>query len=180
MPSSFPVQRIKDKKLAKIYSQFKEKFYQKFRENLTLAGSQTNLARAIIGTELLLENRPVTQEEIEKVTKFQRSVISDTLKMLVDWKMVKVIKKPGDRKKYYMIVQSWDTRIINKFKLNQNYGVMIKKKIKNLMKKVGTSEENKALLVSLQDIHHSYDQFEQYFKLLEVKYLNIRLQGDKP
>ncbi|MFX0181914.1 MAG: hypothetical protein ACFE95_02430 [Candidatus Hodarchaeota archaeon] len=33
-----------------------------------------------------------------------------------------------------------------------------------------------SLIEFLQHIHYSYDQFEQYFKLLEVKFLNIRLK----
>ncbi len=169
-------QPIIDKKLALIYIQFKERFYQEFRENLTSAGYQTNLARTIIGTELLLENRPLNQEEIEKITKFQRSVVSDTLKRLVQWKMVEIIKIPGDRKKYYMMVLSWDARIINKFKLNQNYGIIIKKKVSQLIKKAQKNEKNTSLINSLQHVYNSYDQFEQYFKLLEVKYLNIRLK----
>ncbi len=43
-------------------------------------------------------------------------------------------------------------------------------------KKIDTGEDIKSLSVFFQDIYHSYEQFEQYFKLLEVKYLNIRLK----
>jgi DNA-binding transcriptional regulator GbsR (MarR family) len=179
LPTSVLIQQIGDKQLSKIYIQLKNKFYQKFRENLTSARSQTAIARTILGTELLLENRPLTQEELERATGFQRSTISDTLKSLLNMKMVQLIKKPGDRKKYYMIVQSWDTRTINRLRLNIGYAIEMKKGISDFIeiaKQIDTGEDIKSSLVFFQDIHHSYEQFELYFKLLEVKYLNIRLK----
>ncbi|MHA2224123.1 MAG: helix-turn-helix domain-containing protein [Candidatus Hodarchaeales archaeon] len=178
LPTSVSFQRIGDKQLSKIYVQLKNEFYKKFRENLTSARSQTAIARTILGTELLLENRPLTQEELERATGFQRSTISDTLKSLVNMKMVQIIKKPSDRKKYYMIVQSWDTRTINRLRLNIGYAIEMKKGISDFIeiaKQIDTGKDIKSLLVFFQDIHHSYKQFGQYFKLLEVKYLNIRL-----
>ncbi|MFX0152025.1 MAG: hypothetical protein ACFFAJ_14645 [Candidatus Hodarchaeota archaeon] len=178
-PSSFSDRRILDKQLAEIYIQLKNKFYRKFRENLTVARSQTELARTIIGTEMLLEQRPVTQKEIEEATNFQRSTISDTLKLLLKMKMIRLIKKPHDRKKYYLAIQSWDTRTINRFKLNINYANIMKDKINNLIKRIeltNTIDEKNSLIDFLQHIHYSYNQFEQYFKLLEVKFLNIRLK----
>ena len=173
------IQPIEDKQLSQIYIQLKNKFYQKFRENLTSARSQTAIARTIVGTELLLENRPLTQEELERATSFQRSIISDTLKTLLNMKMVQIIKKHGDRKKYYMIVQSWDTRMIYRLRINMGYAKEMKKGICDFIeitKQIDTGEDISSLLVFFQDIHHSYNQFEQYFKLLEVKFLNIRLK----
>ncbi|MFX1538327.1 MAG: hypothetical protein ACFFDI_29405, partial [Promethearchaeota archaeon] len=179
VPSFFSDQRIMDEKLAEIYTQFKNKYYQNVRENLILAGSQTGYARTIIGTELLLEQRPVTQEEIQNATHFKRSTVSYILNILLDWKMIQLIKKPGDRKKYYMVIQSWDSRVINRIKLNIKYAIEVKEKITNLMEKIELrkpSKENKSLKAFFQHIHHSYEQYEQYFKLLEVKYLTIRLK----
>jgi DNA-binding transcriptional regulator GbsR (MarR family) len=179
LPTSVSNQQIGDKQLAKIYIQLKNKFYQKFRENLTSARSQTAIARAILGTELLLEKRPLTQEELERATDFQRSTISDTLKLLLSMKMVQLIKKPRDRKKYYMIVQSWDTRTINRLRLNIGYAIEMKRGISDFiehLKRIDIGEDINPLLAFFQDIHHSYEQFEQYYKLLEVKYLNIRLK----
>ncbi len=173
------VQRIGDIQLSKLYVQLKNKFYQKFRENLTSARSQTAIARTILGTELLLENRPLTQEELECATGFQRSTISDTLKSLLNMKMIQLIKKPKDRKKYYMIVQSWDTRTINRLRLNIGYAIEMKEGISDFIeiaKQIDTGEDVKSLLLFFQEIYYSYEQFEQYFKLLELKYLNIRLK----
>ena len=179
LPKTVSNQRIEDKHLEKIYIQFKNKFYRKFRENLTSASSQTAIARAVLGTELLLENRPLTQKELEDTTGFQRSIISDTLKLLLIMKMVQIIKNPGDRKKYYMIVQSWDTRTINRLRLNIGYSIEMMKGIREFIEitqRLTSGENVNSLLTFFHDIHHSYQQFGQYFKLLEVKYRYIRLK----
>ncbi len=179
LPTSTLIQRIGDEQLSKVYVQLKNKFYQKFRENLISARSQIAIARTVVGTELLLENRPLTQKELERATGFQRSTISNTLKLLLNMKMVQLIKKPADRRKYYMIVQSWDTRTINRIRVNIGYAIEMKEKISDFTEKtkqIDTGEDIKSLLVFFQNIHHSYEQFEQYFKLIEVKYLNIRLK----
>lgn len=178
-PTSIIIPRIEDKQLSMIYSQLKGKFYQKFRENLTSSSSQAAIARAVLGTELLLENRLLTQEELERTTNFQRSIISATLKSLVERKMVQLIKRPGDRKKYFMIIQSWDARTIYRFRLNILSAIEMKQKISDLIEKttqIAKSEEITSLLAFFHDIHHSYEYFEQYFRLLEMKYLNIRLR----
>jgi DNA-binding transcriptional regulator GbsR (MarR family) len=160
----------------------KNKYYQKFRENLTIARSQSEVARSIIATELLLEQRPVTQKEIEEATNFQRSTISSSLKLLLEMKMIQVIKKPSDRKKYYLAVQSWDTRTINRFKLSINYANVMKEKISYLLEMIEDiklSDEKRGLIEFFEQIYYSYEQYEQYFKLLELKFLNIRLNEQK-
>lgn len=179
LSNSDSIPQISDKYLSGIYVQLKENFYQKFRENLTSARSQNAIARTILGTELLLENHPLTQEELEMSTGFQRSIISDTLKTLINMKMVQVIRKQKDRKKYYTIVQSWDTRTINRLRLNIIYATEMKKGLNEfieLTRQLETTENVRSLLAFFQEIHNSYEQFEQYFKLLETKYLNIRLK----
>ena len=92
LPKSYSDQPILSEELSEIYSQFKDKFYQEFSLHLTSGESQFNIARTIIGTEILLENRPITQSEIEDATNFARSIISDVLKLLLGWKMVRLIK----------------------------------------------------------------------------------------
>jgi len=177
--SSFPEQHKMDKELLDIYMKFKNEYYQKYRENLTLGESQTMLAKSIIGTELLMENRPLTQEEIEKATNIHRSIISDALKLLLEWKMVKLIKKPSDRKKYYMLVQSWDQRMINKLRVNMRYAIEVKEKMIYFVKRIEQRDEDiksDSLSLFFREVNHCYNQFELYFRLLELKYLNIRLE----
>ncbi|WP_455140641.1 hypothetical protein [Candidatus Hodarchaeum mangrovi] len=50
---------------------------------------------------LFLEAEPVTQDKIIKVTKVNRTQVSQTLTMMEELKVLQVIRKEGDRKKYY-------------------------------------------------------------------------------
>ncbi len=177
-PKTNSAQIIRDPELAALYNQFKQTFFLRLRENLFFQGSQNSIARAIIGTELLLEQRPLTQKEIEETTNFQRSTISGILNLLIRMKMIELVKKPGDRKKYYQIYQSWDKRAINRIRLNVIYAREIQGKINHLLEKMereNMDKETSSFALFLKEILHTYVQFEQYFKLLEVKYLNVRL-----
>ncbi len=179
LPNSFSELPIMPDELSKIYSQLKNKFYQEFRENLTSGESQIDIAKTIIGTEILLENRPITQSEIENATSFARSIISDVLKLLLEMKMIRLIKKPNDRKKYYFMNLSWERWMLNKLRINMKNAVIMRQKISYLIIKVKQENQNEeilALITFLQHIYNSYTCFEQYFKLLEIKYLNNRLK----
>jgi DNA-binding transcriptional regulator GbsR (MarR family) len=179
IPTIVDHQPFTDDKMAQAYTHLKNKYYQKFRENLTSTESQSAIARLVIGTELLLEQRPLTQEQIQEAVHFQRSTISDTLKLLLNWNMVQVIKHPGNPKKHYMIIQSWESRTINRLRVNRAYAVEVTTKIATLIHQLeqqSTPLANKSLIEFFQHIQHSYSQFELYFKLVEEKYLNIRLK----
>ena len=78
----------------------------------------------------------MTQSELESATNLPRSTISDTLALLLEMKMVKQIKRPGDRKKYYFVIQSWDSRIISRLKVNSNYARIVKARMGVLMMKI--------------------------------------------
>lgn len=171
--------QIRDEESSKKYDELKQKYYERFRENLTLSNSPTSIARMIIGTELLLEQRSLTQEEIEKATNLQRSVISDTLNLLLKIKMINLTKKPGDRKNYYNIIQSWDSRTINRLKSQINSSVEMKGEMHKLSEKVkilNTNDKNNSFIKFLEQMYQCYEKFEEYFKLLEIKYLEIRLK----
>ena len=164
--------------LKQVYLNLKNDFLQEFRENLSLGESQLMIARSVIGTEILLENRPITQVEIEASTKLARSLISDALKLLLDWGMVQLIKKPGDRKKYYAINQSWDSRLVNRLRVNKRYAINVKEKIANLIIKANQetkNEQSKSLAKFLQDIHYTYEKFEKYYELLELKHFENKI-----
>ncbi len=177
-----PQPQILDNDLKTKYSTFKEQFYRLFRENLTLAQSQTEIARVIIGTELLLERRPLVQKEIQQATKFQRSTISESLKMLQERQMVQLLKKPGDRKKYYVMIQSWDRRTVTRIKLNTYYASGVKSKIEDLLEQVKSIDKISNEIISLssffEHLYNSYTYFEEYFNFLERKYLSIRLKQE--
>ncbi|MFX0061368.1 MAG: hypothetical protein ACFFC7_04215 [Candidatus Hermodarchaeota archaeon] len=183
-PSNFeePGSELEDS-LVKLYTKFKHKYYQEVKRNLILVGSPNLLNFNIIATELLIEQRPITQEEIEASTNFHRSIISDTLKRLQSVGLVEVIKKPGHRKKHYQAIHSWDSLMFNKFTRNINYAEKAKNKIKTLIEQLETiksnSNEYQSLLTFFKKIYNSFDLYEHYFHLLEAKYIKIRLQESK-
>jgi DNA-binding transcriptional regulator GbsR (MarR family) len=175
----FPERMEMDEELRRIYTQIKDEYYRLFRLNLTSGESQVLIARTIIGTELLLENRPLTQEDIQNATHFQRSIISDALNLLLDWNMVQMVKKTEDRKKYYIALQSWDSRMIGKLGLNIKYAITVKQKITELIEKTNTielKEEKNMLYLFFQDLLDVFTQYDHYFKLLEWKFCEFRLQ----
>jgi DNA-binding transcriptional regulator GbsR (MarR family) len=55
---------------------------------------------------LYIEPEEVNQDQIMEVTGYSRSTISEALKHLVNLEAVKVIKRAGDRKKYYALTQN--------------------------------------------------------------------------
>jgi DNA-binding transcriptional regulator GbsR (MarR family) len=172
-------ERIEDEKLKEKYTEFKNRYYKEFRENFTLHGSQNSIARMIIGTELLLEKRPLTQKEIEETTQFHRSTISDILNLLIEMKMVTVIKKPGDRKKYYSMIQSWDARTITRFNLEIRNGLEMKKIIEDLIvetENASNSEEKYRMLDFFEELTYSYQKYVEFFQLLKMKYFEIRIK----
>ncbi len=172
IPQEELYQSFQSEELSKIYNQLKNKFYQKFRANLT--SSQLMSARTVIGTELLLENRPITQAEIETTTNYARSLISDVLNLLLNYKMVRLINKLGDNKKYYMINQSWETRLLNRLTISKRYAFNVSQRISKMLiqlKKDKSSDERISLLDTLSHIQHSFIQFEQYYKFLEMRYI---------
>ena len=74
---------------------------------------------------------------------------------------------------------SWESRMLEKLRFNMKYAVFIKQYISNLIgkvKKEKQSEESRSLITILEHIQNSYVRYEQYFKLLEIKYLNSRLK----
>ena len=171
--SSSSIDHIENEELLEIYTQIKTKFYQQIKENLT--GSQKTLIRIIIGTELLLEQRPITQQEIEKSTQLQRSTISDTLNSLLEREMIHLIKKPKDRKKYYEAIQSWETRMISRLKLNISFAIEMKEEMKTLMHSLNIeNQDDKSLYTFLNQIYYSYAQLERYYTFLMSKYISIR------
>ena len=89
----------KDDNLLKI----KQGFIQKMLETAQdlVIGNEDSIK---VFLALFLEFEPVTQDKIIKVTKVNRTQVSQTLTMMEELKVLQVIKKEGDRKKYYKSV----------------------------------------------------------------------------
>ncbi len=109
---------------------------------------------------LMLENDPVTQDELIKLTGSSRSNVSRALSMMVDLKILDTIKKPQDRKKYYKSKTSFEDYGLGKLKRVQGYYaqiqmIMQKKFLPDLEKinplSEADKEEKKRLIDFFQD-----------------------------
>ncbi|MHA2247578.1 MAG: hypothetical protein ACXADY_21700 [Candidatus Hodarchaeales archaeon] len=74
---------------------------------------------------LMLEKNPVTQDELIILTGASRSNVSRALSMMVDLKVLDIIKKQKDRKKYYKSKTSFEDYGLGKLKRVQGYYAQI-------------------------------------------------------
>jgi DNA-binding transcriptional regulator GbsR (MarR family) len=66
-----------------------------------LGGNEELIATFLV---LILENDPITQDEIMRIGESSRAPVSRALAVMEELKIVQISKKPGDRKKYYKSV----------------------------------------------------------------------------
>jgi DNA-binding transcriptional regulator GbsR (MarR family) len=97
---------------------------------------------------LMLEKDPVTQDELIKLTGSSRSNVSRALSMMDDLKLLDIIKKQKDRKKYYKSKSSIEDYGLGKLKRVQGYYAQIqmmmqKKFLPDIEKIDPSSEQNK-------------------------------------
>lgn len=97
---------------------------------------------------LMLEKDPVTQDELIKLTGASRSNVSRALSMMEDLKVLDIIKKQRDRKKYYKSKTSIEDYGLGKLKRVQGYYAQIqmmmqKKFLPDLEKVKPVSDQDK-------------------------------------
>ncbi|MFW9903309.1 MAG: hypothetical protein ACFFFH_03175 [Candidatus Thorarchaeota archaeon] len=96
---------------------------------------------------MLLEDKPVTQDEIMMITKSNRTKVSQALSKMEELKVVKIIKKSGDRKKYYKGAPSIEEYGIGKLGRVLSYytqiQMMMQKKFLPELEKITLSTEKK-------------------------------------
>jgi len=78
---------------------------------------------AAVSLALLLSPVPVTQEEIMEVTGYGRSTVSENLTKIEEMNALSVVKRPGDRKKYYRSIVKLEGYGTQKFQVQRHgYG----------------------------------------------------------
>ncbi|MFX1516823.1 MAG: hypothetical protein ACFFC6_10960 [Promethearchaeota archaeon] len=97
---------------------------------------------------MFLEDEPITQDEIMLVTRSNRTKVSQALSKMEELNVVKVIKKTGDRKKYYKGAPSLEDYGVGKLGRVQGYYTQIqmmmqKKFLPELVKITVTEEKEK-------------------------------------
>jgi DNA-binding transcriptional regulator GbsR (MarR family) len=77
----------------------KREYISETLENAAPVGRRREIAA--VSLALILSPDPLTQEEIMAVTGYGRSTVSENLAKIEELNVLSVVKKPGDRKKYY-------------------------------------------------------------------------------
>jgi DNA-binding transcriptional regulator GbsR (MarR family) len=78
----------------------KKDFISRMQDFAHETGRKKELISILIA--LFLNPEPLNQDELIKLTNHSRSIISEGLKLLVKVGSVKIVKKPNDRKNYYI------------------------------------------------------------------------------
>jgi DNA-binding transcriptional regulator GbsR (MarR family) len=76
---------------------------------------------AAVSLAMILSADSITQEEVMEVTGYGRSTVSENLSRIEEMNVLRVIKKPGDRKKYYKSLIKLEGYGTRKFQI-QNHG----------------------------------------------------------
>jgi len=150
-----PVAINKDDTLLKIKQEFIKKMLETAQD--LVIGNEDSIK---VFLALFLEHEPVTQDKIIMVTKVNRTRVSQTLTMMEELKVLQVIKKEGDRKKYYKSVshiEDYGTGKLGRVQgyYNQIQRMMEQKFIPDLEKIIQKSEQEKKEATRLRKFFES-------------------------
>lgn len=120
----------------------------------------------MIGLLFFLEEKPLTQDYIIRITGYSRSTISVALKTLIRLNILQVIKKRKDRRKYYQLKYTLTENLFNTVKQFQNIFSHAKEIIQvqfqsNLEKIEGNGGKVKYLTFLEENIRF-FELFEDY------------------
>ncbi|MFX0084352.1 MAG: MarR family transcriptional regulator [Candidatus Hodarchaeota archaeon] len=120
----------------------------------------------MISLLFFLEENPLTQDHIIKITGYSRSTVSVTLKTLIQLNILQVIKKRKDRKKYYQLKYTLTENLFNTIKqfrhiFSHAKGIIQVQFQTNLEKIEGNGEKEK-LLTFLEENIRFFELFEDY------------------
>lgn len=130
------------------FQQIKQDFIRKMINLSTeLLGGNEELISVFLA--LMLENDPITQDGLINMTGSSRSNVSKVLTMMTDLKVIDIIKKQKDRKKYYKSKTTIEDYGLGKLKRVQGYYAQIqmmmqKKFLPDLERIEPISEKDKA------------------------------------
>ncbi|MFW9993383.1 MAG: hypothetical protein ACFFD4_15170 [Candidatus Odinarchaeota archaeon] len=160
------------------FLQIKRDFIFKMLESIPSSTIESSASLAVYFL-IYLEKDPIHQEHIKKVLGYSRSTISEALAIYIKVKVIKEIRKPGDRKKYYL-------PIINPVDLNfqkvlgmQRYTGMLQEtmKVKFLasLERINASEKDKKSLEQFfEDNVRSFELLRSYSVFLNTYYTEIK------
>jgi len=108
-----------------------------------LIGGENELISVFLA--LFLENEPITQDDLMTVTDSSRTKVSQALTMMEELNVIQIVKKAGDRKKYYKGASSMEEYGKGKLGRVQGYyaqiQMMMQTKFLPDLEKIGALEE---------------------------------------
>jgi DNA-binding transcriptional regulator GbsR (MarR family) len=124
-----------------------------------------------VSLALILSADPVTQEEVMEVTGYGRSTVSENLAKIEELNVLSVVKKPGDRKKYYRSTLRLEGYGTQKFQIQRGgYGQIVRmiegRFLPELGKIPGAATEKKRLERFFQENVRAYGLIIQYISFL--------------
>ena len=124
-----------------------------------------------VSLALILSADPVTQEEVMEVTGYGRSTVSENLAKIEELNVLSLVKKPGDRKKYYRSTLRLEGYGTQKFKIQRGgYGQIIKMIEGRFLPELGkipeATTETERLEQFFQENVRAYGLIVQYISFL--------------
>ena len=115
-----PAKRFRPRKNDSLLD-IKREYIRETLEHASPIGRKREIAA--VSLALILSADPITQEEIMEVTGYGRSTVSENLAKIEELNVLIVVKKPGDRKKYYRSILKLEGYGTQKFQIQRHgYG----------------------------------------------------------
>jgi hypothetical protein len=164
-PSAPRLKPVEDDSLLTI----KQDYIRKTLEKATPIGRRREIGG--VSLALILSPDPVTQEEIMEATGYGRSTVSENLRKIEELNVLSVVKKPGDRKKYYKSLLRLEGYGTQKFQIQRGgYGQIVKmiegRFLPELKKIPGVPEERERLERFFGENVRAYGLILEYISFL--------------
>ena len=147
-----------------------EEFIDLFCQPVTKDQKEIEIPFKRIMAILLIEPKPVSIEELAKKTGYSLSMISLKTRTMELLGLIKSVKIPGDRKRYYYAEKDLIKLILERYKKSNNEElVKIERRLKDILEKYKDQKNEKYELVKnyykqLKILRNAYKKF---IKILE-------------
>ncbi|UCG01986.1 MAG: hypothetical protein JSW11_20605 [Candidatus Heimdallarchaeota archaeon] len=120
----------------------------------------------MIGLLFFVEEKPLTQDYIIRITGYSRSTVSVTLKTLIRLNILQVIKKRKDRRKFYQLKYTLTENLFNTVKqfryIFSNAKEIIQVQFQSYLEKFEENGEKEKLSTFLEENIRFFELFEDY------------------
>jgi DNA-binding transcriptional regulator GbsR (MarR family) len=147
----------------------KREYIRETLEHASPVGRRREIAA--VSLALILSADLMTQEEIMEVTGYSRSTVSENLAKIEELNVLSVVKKPGDRKKYYRSMLKLEGYGTQKFQIQRSgygqIGRMIEGRFLPELRKIpGSSPGKERLAQFLKENVRAYRLILEYISFL--------------